>query len=101
MATARPLPGSRRRSWHRRSVGDGQRSWPRSLVDGRPAGLTDREAQVISMVAKGLQTKQVGHRRHCCPAASKTAAAASASIRPALAASPTARAASSADLAGR
>ena len=28
----------------------------------RPAGLTDREAQVISMVAKGLQTKQVGHR---------------------------------------
>ena len=29
---------------------------------GRPAGLTDREAQVISMVAKGLQTKQVGHR---------------------------------------
>ena len=29
---------------------------------GRPAGLTDREAHVISMVAKGLQTKQVGHR---------------------------------------
>jgi HD-GYP domain-containing protein (c-di-GMP phosphodiesterase class II) len=28
----------------------------------RPAGLTDREAQVISLVAKGLQTKQVGHR---------------------------------------
>jgi HD-GYP domain-containing protein (c-di-GMP phosphodiesterase class II) len=28
----------------------------------RPAGLTDREAQVISMVAKGLQTKQVAHR---------------------------------------
>jgi HD-GYP domain-containing protein (c-di-GMP phosphodiesterase class II) len=28
----------------------------------RPAGLTEREAQVISMVAKGLQTKQVGHR---------------------------------------
>ena len=28
----------------------------------RPAGLTDREAQVISMVAKGLQTKQVGNR---------------------------------------
>jgi HD-GYP domain-containing protein (c-di-GMP phosphodiesterase class II) len=28
----------------------------------RPAGLTGREAQVISMVAKGLQTKQVGHR---------------------------------------
>jgi HD-GYP domain-containing protein (c-di-GMP phosphodiesterase class II) len=28
----------------------------------RPAGLTDREAQVISMVAKGMQTKQVGNR---------------------------------------
>jgi len=28
----------------------------------RPAGLTDREAQVISMVAKGLLTKQVGYR---------------------------------------
>jgi HD-GYP domain-containing protein (c-di-GMP phosphodiesterase class II) len=28
----------------------------------RPAGLTDREAQVISMVAKGMQTKQIGHR---------------------------------------
>jgi HD-GYP domain-containing protein (c-di-GMP phosphodiesterase class II) len=28
----------------------------------RPAGLTDREAQVISMAANGLQTKQIGHR---------------------------------------
>jgi HD-GYP domain-containing protein (c-di-GMP phosphodiesterase class II) len=27
-----------------------------------PAGLTDREAQVIAMVARGLQTKQIGHR---------------------------------------
>ena len=28
----------------------------------RPAGLTDREAQVIGLVARGLQTKQIGHR---------------------------------------
>ena len=28
----------------------------------RPAGLTDRETQVIAMVARGLQTKQIGHR---------------------------------------
>lgn len=28
----------------------------------RPVGLTEREAQVIAMVARGLQTKQVGHR---------------------------------------
>ena len=27
----------------------------------RPAGLTDREAEVIAMVARGLQTKQVAH----------------------------------------
>ena len=27
-----------------------------------PAGLTDRETQVIAMVARGLQTKQIGHR---------------------------------------
>jgi HD-GYP domain-containing protein (c-di-GMP phosphodiesterase class II) len=28
----------------------------------RPSGLTEREAQVIAMVARGLQTKQIGHR---------------------------------------
>jgi HD-GYP domain-containing protein (c-di-GMP phosphodiesterase class II) len=28
----------------------------------RPAGLTDREAQVIALVARGLQTRQIGHR---------------------------------------
>lgn len=28
----------------------------------RPAGLTDREAQVIAMAARGLQTKQIGHQ---------------------------------------
>jgi HD-GYP domain-containing protein (c-di-GMP phosphodiesterase class II) len=28
----------------------------------RPAGLTDRETQVIALVARGLQTKQIGHR---------------------------------------
>jgi len=27
-----------------------------------PAGLTDRESQVITLVARGLQTKQIGHR---------------------------------------
>ena len=43
----------------RRAVATAGAAVPRM---GRPAGLTDREAQVISMVAKGLQTKQVGHR---------------------------------------
>jgi DNA-binding NarL/FixJ family response regulator len=28
----------------------------------RPCGLTERETQVIAMVARGLQTKQIGHR---------------------------------------
>jgi DNA-binding CsgD family transcriptional regulator len=28
----------------------------------RPAGLTDREAQVVCMLARGLQTKQVARR---------------------------------------
>jgi HD-GYP domain-containing protein (c-di-GMP phosphodiesterase class II) len=28
----------------------------------RPSGLTERETQVIAMVARGLQTKQIGHR---------------------------------------
>lgn len=28
---------------------------------GRPAGLTEREAQVVGMLARGLQTKQVAH----------------------------------------
>jgi DNA-binding NarL/FixJ family response regulator len=27
----------------------------------RPAGLTEREAEVITMLARGLQTKQVAH----------------------------------------
>ena len=31
---------------------------PRSLP--RPAGLTDREAQVVTLLARGLQTKQIG-----------------------------------------
>ena len=28
----------------------------------RPSGLTAREAEVIALIARGLQTKQVGHR---------------------------------------
>ncbi len=28
----------------------------------RPAGLTDREVQVVALLAGGLQTKQIGHR---------------------------------------
>ena len=33
----------------------------------RPAGLTDREAQVIGLVARGLQTKQVARRLDISP----------------------------------
>lgn len=33
----------------------------------RPAGLTEREAQVVVLVARGLQTKQVGHRLEISP----------------------------------
>ena len=28
----------------------------------RPAGLTDREAQVVGLLARGMQTKQIAHR---------------------------------------
>ena len=32
----------------------------RSPQIDRPAGLTDREAQVVALLARGLQTKQIG-----------------------------------------
>jgi DNA-binding NarL/FixJ family response regulator len=32
------------------------------LSPPRPAGLTDREAEVLGLLASGLMTKQIGHR---------------------------------------
>jgi len=55
-----------RPSWIR--LASSARYWTRSGPSSpgrdqpRPAGLTDREAQVIALVARGLQTKQIGHR---------------------------------------
>ena len=53
----KPWAWSRSRLWFSRRTSAGQRAPPVQW----PAGLTDREVEVVGMLARGLQTKQVAH----------------------------------------